>query len=514
MLAHPAPSPGLVPPTDTGLAFLMRSGEGSAPSADDHRKPAVLEVAGLWSDTIVDVQHVRRGERPVTAGSATGLRWRLLGLPVAWVPSNFAKVAWMLAPMLSETTEEWTSDFFIPSDRLPSDQFELFTCENGQFVAHFSEEWDGFVDFDGERILFEELIASGRAEPTGAGMYAFPIEEGARLVADLGDVTVMGHLVPDSAGLRTRPGADIDPVFAGVTGMFTCVFAMLLGVLWTSPPPPDSTVAVLEERVASLVLQRPTPPPVEAARTNDSQEHNPGAKAKKAEGTVGKRDAKQTRAKGTKVAQSKKQLDQQIATSAGVLGVFNDDSALSGMLGQSALAADFNTGIGGALGAKGVQLGSGGMGSRGGGLGGGGSADGFGGLSTKGRGSGRDGFGENGGQFTKKGTGSLGRIDGSPIILGALDKSLIDQVVRRHMNQLRYCYQRELTKNPDLGGKITIKFVIDREGQVSTAKVKSSTMGNAAVESCMTSRFQRFTFPKPKGNGVVIVSYPFLFSPG
>ena len=29
-----------------------------------------------------------------------------------------------------------------------------------------------------------------------------------------------------------------------------------------------------------------------------------------------------------------------------------------------------------------------------------------------------------------------------PVILGALDKSLIDAVIKRHMNQIRYCYER------------------------------------------------------------------------
>ena len=98
--------------------------------------------------------------------------------------------------------------------------------------------------------------------------------------------------------------------------------------------------------------------------------------------------------------------------------------------------------------------------------------------------------------------------------MGALDKSLIDRVIKRHMNQIKYCYQRELTKNPNLGGKITVKFVIAKDGSVSKASTKTSTMGNKAVESCINRRFHRFKFPEPKGGGIVIVSYPFIFAPG
>ena len=122
--------------------------------------------------------------------------------------------------------------------------------------------------------------------------------------------------------------------------------------------------------------------------------------------------------------------------------------------------------------------------------------------------------GSGGGNFGAKGEGGIGKIGGDPIILGALDKSLIDAVIKRHMNQIRYCYQRELTKNPNLGGKIVVKFVIAKDGSVSKASTKSSTMGNKAVEGCINSRFQRFKFPEPKGGGIVIVSYPFIFQPG
>jgi hypothetical protein len=186
---------------------------------------------------------------------------------------------------------------------------------------------------------------------------------------------------------------------------------------------------------------------------------------------------------------------------------------MDGIFGTSGLNADLMGGIGGLIGAKGTQIGSGGLGSRGSGLGGGGTAEGLGGLGTKGIGQGSSGYGSGGGSFGQKGEGGIGRIGGDPIILGALDRSLIDEVVKRHMNQIRYCYQRELSKDPSLAGKVVVKFVIAKDGSVSTASTKQTTMNNAAVESCVNQRFMRMQFPTPKGGGVVIVSYPFLFSP-
>src|SRR6185503_6342370 len=146
------------------------------------------------------------------------------------------------------------------------------------------------------------------------------------------------------------------------------------------------------------------------------------------------------------------------------------DATLDSALGATGLNADMMNGIGGLIGSKGTQIGSGGLGGRGSGLGGGGTAEGLGGLGTKGRGSGASGYGSGGGNFGSKGDGGIGRIGGDPIILGALDKSLIDAVIKRNMNQIRYCYQRELTKQPELAGKITVKFVIAKDGSVSKAE--------------------------------------------
>ncbi|MDP6934843.1 MAG: AgmX/PglI C-terminal domain-containing protein, partial [Myxococcota bacterium] len=269
------------------------------------------------------------------------------------------------------------------------------------------------------------------------------------------------------------------------------------------------------DRFVELLLEQPEP---EQPKENKKPDRNPdageGAKAKKEEGKVGKKDAKMDKAKGNKVEIKKRELDKEIAENAGVLGALRDGAELDGVFGSSGLDANLTGGIGGLIGAKGVQMGAGGLGSRGSGLGGGGTASGLGGLGTKGRGSGSSGYGQGGGQFGSKGEGGIGSIGGDPIILGALDKSLIDAVIKRHMNQIRYCYQRELTKNPSLGGKVKIRFVIAKDGTVSKASAVSSTVGSAAVDSCIATRFMRFQFPEPKGGGLVIVTYPFIFAPG
>ena len=125
----------------------------------------------------------------------------------------------------------------------------------------------------------------------------------------------------------------------------------------------------------------------------------------------------------------------------------------------------------------------------------------------------QSGYGQGGGTVGKKRIVGTVQSGGSPIILGLLDKSLVDAVIRRNMSQIRYCYQRELTKNRSLRGKIIVQFTIAPDGSVSKTGIKSSSMGSPNVENCIAGRFKRFKFPEPKGGDVVVVSYPFLFSP-
>ena len=95
---------------------------------------------------------------------------------------------------------------------------------------------------------------------------------------------------------------------------------------------------------------------------------------------------------------------------------------------------------------------------------------------------------------------------------GSLTKEEIQRVVDRFMVQIKYCYEREFQKTPDLAGKILANWVIAAEGNVDSAVVKQNTMGNSMVEKCVLRVINRMLFPKPRGGGIVKVNYPFVFS--
>src|SRR4029079_1017190 len=105
-------------------------------------------------------------------------------------------------------------------------------------------------------------------------------------------------------------------------------------------------------------------------------------------------------------------------------------------------------------------------------------------------------------------------IPGQANVRGSLDKEIIRRIIRRHINEVKYCYEQELTKKPDLGGRIMVQFTIAASGQVISSVLQNSTMGNARVENCAVLAVRRWEFPKPLGGGIVIVSYPFALARG
>jgi TonB family protein len=93
---------------------------------------------------------------------------------------------------------------------------------------------------------------------------------------------------------------------------------------------------------------------------------------------------------------------------------------------------------------------------------------------------------------------------------GSLDKEVIRGVIRKHLNEVKFCYEKVLAEKPDLTGRVMIQFTISADGSVVASVVQSSTMNNAVVEDCIVKAVRRWQFPAPTGGGIVIVSYPFV----
>lgn len=478
------------------LPFVFRSGSGPGSRGEARHRPQVLEVSQVWGESLVDTRHFRPGE-PVTLTHATGQRWRMLGADMGWVRGPLAWVLPTLAPLGSEVTTEWRGDFHAPEAAVGDDAVhELFRATADGWVAQLPPGWTGFVDRDGVRHPVE-----GRE---------VALQHGDRLFVEAGALAFVARQVPEAAPVPRALAAPDYPLIA--VGSFTGFLGLMLGLvgfLGARHAAPE--LVEVPDRFVQMVIEAPPEAPTpEVAPPRDTVDPGEGARAAGDEGTRGTKQGKKPSAQG---APRKGSLhDRQVAEAAGVLGALAELGAADGMFASAALGGELTEHVGGLWGPTGTQLGSNGLGGRGDGLGGGGHAEGLAGLGTQGLGTGRTGYGSDGGLGGAKESGRIRSPESEAIVLGALDRAVIDEVIKRHLATLRYCYQRELQKAPDLMGKAVVKFTIARDGSVSAARTASSSLHNEAVERCLVGRFLRMQFPEPEGGGIVVVSYPFHFA--
>jgi hypothetical protein len=169
----------------------------------------------------------------------------------------------------------------------------------------------------------------------------------------------------------------------------------------------------------------------------------------------------------------------------------------------------------------GEAYGVGGLGLVGTGRGGGGTGEGTIGLGNtgligKGGGGGSgSGYGRGAGAgFGNRGSRVPTVRQAKAEVQGALDKDIIRRIVRAHINEVRYCYNQALARDPNAKGRVAVQFTIGGTGKVPSAVVQETTMKDAGVGNCIAQAVRRWTFPKPEGGGSVIVTYPFVLEPG
>ncbi|MBL9105818.1 MAG: AgmX/PglI C-terminal domain-containing protein [Myxococcales bacterium] len=260
----------------------------------------------------------------------------------------------------------------------------------------------------------------------------------------------------------------------------------------------------------------------------DSDEEAAGQRHKGEEGKMGKPTSKSGlyAMKGPQdaIPQMARNFDPDMAArNNGILGVAAAEQGhflASPYGGAFAVGNDDSDVWGGLTGTEvGESYGVGGLGLVGTGRGGGGTGEGTIGLGNtglvgKGGGTG-SGYGRGAGAgFGGRGTRVPTVRQAKAEVQGALDKDIIRRIVRAHINEVRYCYNQALARDPYAGGRVAVQFTIGGTGKVPSAVVQESTMKDAAVGNCIAKAVRRWTFPKPQGGGSVIVTYPFVLEPG
>jgi hypothetical protein len=104
-----------------------------------------------------------------------------------------------------------------------------------------------------------------------------------------------------------------------------------------------------------------------------------------------------------------------------------------------------------------------------------------------------------------------GCLNSTPNKAQTLPPAEIQRIVRDHYGLLRTCYEAGLTRDPNLQGGVSTRFVIERSGQVLDTRVQANTLPDCKVSHCVAAAFRNLRFPS--GSRVTVV-YPIQLSPG
>lgn len=339
-------------------------------------------------------------------------------------------------------------------------------------------------------------------------------EKGSSLRIDLDDVArvqigaveLVARFVRPSKATKSGFFKGMDLYFTKLLSIAVMIHVALLAALLITPLGEDDLSDDLfrkHSRIATSLLEdhQEPKPKLELSKPQEEKIDEPEFGIKP--------DTTPEKSDKTTVDASKRESDIKKVQSSGLLAGMSGDNS-SHIFGGGGLGTNINNALGGLQAGAGMSdaHGVGGLGSRGVGVGGGGGGLGLGGLGTKGGGGGR-GHGITLGGGGKRSTQI---IPGRTTVVGGLDRSVIAEVIRRYQSQIRFCYERELQKNPSLEGRVAAEFTIDGTGRVSNVRIQEDSVGSGgAVGRCISQRIRRWRFPEPKGGGEVIVSYPWTF---
>ena len=502
-----AASPAVTTPIDDSFASTEKNAvvAAAAPAAAAVRAAAPVASAA-------PVRRVRPAARKATGPQGLAVR-------LSWGDQRVGD--YFLAPDLKHAFTVGSAagvDFVMGDAKLGAPRFELVRGDaQAGFSVRFTGKMKGELTRKGETLDLKALIESGKATHEGEA-YQLALDTEDHFWADLGGVTLELFFQQQPKRVAVPLSESIDFTVVNIFLVMFFLAALFVVSALNSNLEGSEYADELNDnsaRIAKLIIKPPENKKnkfLEQLKSQKEQKKSGemAAKARGDEGQMGKKDAPKTNNRtAPKGDPSKKDEARALAAR-----VFGGKGGVSTIFGKNGMGGELKSAMGNMFGAKaGDSGGFGGLGLRGTGKGGGGTGDtiGIGGIGTKGRGGGTGSYGTGVGVLGGKQSTDIGIASSDPIVMGSLDKELIRQVIRRNIGQIRFCYESLLNRYPKLAGKVPVKFVITASGTVASSQAQGSTSGNSELDSCVAGRVRTFVFPKPKGGGVVLVTYPFIF---
>jgi len=503
-----------------GAYLLVKSGPDIDPDDVELGHVAAVEVVILWETTVLHVQH-------------------------SSPPRSF---------YVGEGEERNVAcDYVIPSEKLGATRAPIVLSDGANIHLVILPQARGTVDIpDHPEMTLEDAIQNGRtqalAEPRGARQMSLPPGAKARMEIDglVFQVAAVTAGKPTTHGLLA--GTDFDSLlYVGFSllahvGLVAAMasFVPRMGLADDEGQHRDDPYLIQQYLRAAAEREKAAKESGELAESDaDEREGGSGAQAKDEEGSMGNPNTKETWHRyGVKGPRDNpdphiaRETARREAAEFGMVGLLTSGAGGDPHAPTAPWARDESLGRD-EMSARGSMwgpsideaFGAGGLGLTGVGEGGGlsGEGIGLGFIGTLGGGSGTDpgqGFGPGQGVGSHHGRLAPSHTPRAPqvrigvtTVKGQMPAEIIQRIVRQNYGRFRLCYEGGLRSNPVLQGRVEVRFVIGRDGAVSSVSNGNSDLPDARAVECVVQAYYGLSFPQPEG-GIVTVVYPIMFSPG
>jgi hypothetical protein len=478
------------------FTYVMTSSTPHVPADEVESSLPSVEVRIVWASTVLQVAHLTP-------------------------PRSF---------FVGEAPDDGPAcDFFLPGEIVGARRVPIVVSRGEGTALVIPPRTHGHIDVPGEdRVSLAELIARGGAYRSGevAGAYecVLPLGSAARVQFEGSSLVFQVAIV--NAGKRFPAG------FLAPTEPAALLFTPKLGADDGETIDRDRIV-MMQKLLNAAAAREAEPDAAEAGAASAEAQGGTGAAEKGEAGSMGKRSAIESGHKygvqGPHDNPDPHLARQAALQSAADFGVIAYITAMqggdpyaptsvwgrtlaSGRDDRSALGNMFGNGIDDSIGAGGLDLS--GAGETGDGLDTGIGLRDFGGLDRGG------GVGPDQGMANSRGRTNRGHIPTAPRIRepeitvnGHLRPEVIQRIVRQNFGRFRFCYEGGIRNNPNLQGRVAVKFIVARSGAVGMSADGGSDLPDPSVVQCVVRAFAELSFPPPEA-GMVTVVYPIVFSPG
>ena len=96
---------------------------------------------------------------------------------------------------------------------------------------------------------------------------------------------------------------------------------------------------------------------------------------------------------------------------------------------------------------------------------------------------------------------------------GKINAFVVREKIQKDLPKINRCYESALRYEPELAGKVSVRFAVVRTGYVEGVHVLENTTGNDRVERCVARVVSAIRFPRRRTGKSLRFTFPFVFAP-